>query len=123
MSITKATFAGSQALTTAFATVAMVVPNSAIGPIHLGALWIFVNTISSATALTVRITRDLAGDEAVCPDFEADLTAGKTTAADGTAIIDYDRIPFFGATALYLHVKTDAGTATMTEANLTLTTN
>jgi hypothetical protein len=125
MAISKGTWSGSQALSTTFATVQLTLSGPATGGlVGLGGLWAFVTTIAGgATALTVRVTRDAAGDECICPDFEVDLTTGKTTATDGTVVVDYNRIPFFGAAAMHLSIKTDVGTAVMTEAALTFTSN
>ena len=125
MSIKQATFSGSQALTTAFASVTLAVPAVATGPIALGGLWLYLTTLVTAATLTVRITRDAVGDELVCPDFDAEIDVGATTATDGSCIIDYDRIPFYGTsgvTSLYVWAKTNAGTITLTEAKLTLVT-
>lgn len=122
MRIQKSTFAGSQALTTSFASVTLTVPTVVQGLCALGGLWLYVNTIAAApTTLTVRISRDSGGDELLTPDFAAEIDTGKTTATKGTAIIDFSRLPFQGASPMYLHIKTDIGTCTLSEALLTTT--
>ncbi len=119
--IYSASFTGSQALTTTFASMTLtgtkLVPNA----YWLGTLWIFVNTIaSSASSLTFRITRDSAGDECIIPDTTVSFTTGKTTAADGTVIACINVPAFTSTQTLYLFAKTDTGTCTCSEAQLTL---
>lgn len=110
---------GTQALTTALASVELTFDGMAEGIIALGGLWLFGTTLVTAATVTVRLSRDANGDELICPDFVATLNTGRTTATDWTAIIDYARIPFFGATRCFVHVRTNAGTLTLTEAKLT----
>ena len=54
------------------------------GIARLGALYVHVNAIAAgATTLTMRITRDTAGDQAWIGDATATLSTGVTTAAQG----------------------------------------
>ena len=84
----------------------------------LRTLYVQVDTIAGgATTLTVRLTRDLAGDETVVGDVTATISTGVTTATEGniTVAIDfaYSHNDVSGVTddTLYLFWKTDAGTA------------
>lgn len=118
--IREASWTGTEALTTADADVALTLDNKEKGPIYLGTLWLYVTTIAAATALNVKLSRDANGDELITPPYTTDLNAGETTATDGTAIVDLSGIPFYGSDTYYVWVSTDAGTATLTEARLTL---
>lgn len=87
----------------------------------LSGLWLYVTTIaSSPTTLTVKLSRDSGGDELILPEWELDLITGQTTATDGTAIGFLSDIALGqNLSSVYLWIKTDAGTCTLTEALLT----
>jgi hypothetical protein len=77
-----------------------------------------------ATAITIRLTWDAAGDECVIPDTAATLATGITAATDGSAtykIAAPARQPLAGPgnSDIYLFVKTDAGTVTLDRSQLT----
>ena len=82
---------------------------------HLGSAFVYLNTVAGgATKLTLKLTRDAAGDEAVVTSTQGDIEAGVTTAADGSLAIKIDIPWVFGdGTALYPFFKLDAGTANM----------
>lgn len=88
---------------------------------HLGAMYVFLNTVAGgATKITVRLTRDSAGDECIVPDTEATIATGVTTAADGSIAVKID-IPWVSGTSdnVYPFYKTDAGTANMVSTIVT----
>tara|TARA_B100000745_G_scaffold300543_1_gene255136 strand:- start:3901 stop:4317 length:417 start_codon:yes stop_codon:yes gene_type:complete len=87
------------------------------------AIHIHLTSISSATALTVSLSLDAAGDYKVMPDTSADISLGITTASTGCIGIRFD-LPVFQILAahndyLYLHFKTDAGTVTVAQSCIT----
>ena len=86
----------------------------------LGALYVYLDTIVTAATVTVRVTRDAAGDECLMPDTASTIYTGVSTAADGSAVFDLD-IPFalLSQDEVYVFLKLDAGTATWGEASLT----
>lgn len=91
------------------------------GVARLSALWVRVDTIAAgATQLTVRLTRDLAGNQAWIGDTTATISTGITTATEGcvTIKIDVDYKHLADAT-VYLHAKTNAGTCNIKAIELT----
>lgn len=73
-----------------------------------------MNTIAGgATSLTVRLTRDLAGDDIVFGDTTATISNGVTTATDGAVTVKFDALYGNSDDNLYLFWKTNAGTATV----------
>jgi len=86
---------------------------------RLGTLFIHVSSIaSSAAALTVRVSRDSDGDEMIVPDVTATISTGVTTATDGSVAIDID-VPYVepnNTDSMYVIVKTDTGTVTLSES-------
>ena len=90
------------------------------GVARLGGLYVFVNTIAAgATQLTVRLTRDLAGDIPVIPDTTATITTGVTTAATGSCVFKIDVDYLHTDDNLYCWIKTNAGTCTVYRLELT----
>jgi len=90
------------------------------GIARLQALYVHVNTIAGgATSLTVRLTRDAAGNQPWIGDTTATLSAGITTATQGaiTVRIDVDYVHDDGD--LYVHFRTNAGTCTVDRVELT----
>ena len=70
-----------------------------------------VNSISSATALTIRIATDADGDDTFFPDTQATISTGLTTTDSG--VVAYSlQLPYVdtasAATSFYLIAKTDA---------------
>lgn len=108
---------GSEALSTTYADVELAGVRASAT--QLTGIYLYVTTISSATALTVGISRDAGGDEWLMPPTAVDLSTGVTTATDGSAVIEMalDR-PALSSTSVYLWAKTDTGTCTLVEAHL-----
>lgn len=89
----------------------------------LGALYVHVNTIAAgATALTLRLSLDAAGDQPWIGDTTATISTGVTTATQGAVTIKMD-VPFIKPAndILYCHWKTNAGTCTVDTIHLTWT--
>lgn len=78
---------------------------------------------AASTKITIRISRDAAGDDVVVPDTEADLVAGVTTAATKCAAFSIGvPISQLGtASSLYVFAKVDAGTPTWAASDITWT--
>jgi hypothetical protein len=81
--------------------------------VKLGALYIQVDTIAGApTGITVRLTRDAAGDNSVIGDTTATLSLGVTTATVGYVTYKLD-VPYWHEVSdepngiLYLFFKTN----------------
>ena len=84
----------------------------------LRTLYVQLDTIAGgATKLSVKLTRDLAGDQAVVGEVTATITTGVTTATEGNITVAIDFAYSFNDVSnvttdtLYLFWKTDAGTA------------
>lgn len=116
---------GTRSMSTTYASWTLTAPVTTFTGLELGGLWIFVNTISSATEITWKITRDSAGDEALTPEYTETLVTGQTTATDGSIANALQLpLPSMGSVDLktiYLWVKTDAGTCTGSEARISVT--
>ena len=74
-------------------------------------------SVSGASSITFRITRDLAGDVAISDEFTKTILTGKTTAADGSVSVDFDKDVHYltgvsVAETIYVVAETNAGTAT-----------
>jgi hypothetical protein len=96
------------------------VVGSTRGVASLSGLYVFVNTMAAgATALTVRLTRDLAGDIPVIPDTTATITTGVTTATTGSCVFKIDVDYSHSDDSLYCWIKTNAGTCTVYRLELT----
>lgn len=90
------------------------------GVARLSALYVFVDTIAGgATQLTVRLTRDLAGDVPVIPDTTATITTGVTTATSGSCVYKIDVDYVHANDNLFCWIKTNAGTCTVFRLELT----
>ena len=90
------------------------------GVARLQALYVHVNTIAAGcTSLTVRLTRDAAGNQPWIGDTTATLSPGITTATQGaiTVKLDVDYVHTDGD--LYVHFRTNAGTCTVDRVELT----
>lgn len=80
--------------------------------IRLGTLNIRMNTIAGgAASVTMRLTRDLAGDDIVFGDTTATISTGVTTADSGNVTFKIDSLYGHTNDNLYCFWKTDAGTA------------
>lgn len=101
-------------------------PPFVVGPFWVGVLDtlnVHVHAIAGATKLTVRVTADAAGNEAILPDTEAAIsvgigaaTTGSTAYSAGVAITNLN--PTQGDSRIYVWVKTDAGTCNVKETTL-----
>lgn len=87
----------------------------------LDSISIRLEDIVSATSVTMRLTWDAAGDYIVCPDTVAEISTGLTTTDTGYAVYAFE-LPIYGVTStdetLYVFVKTNTGTANMTQTQL-----
>ena len=80
--------------------------------LRLGTINIHLNTIAGgATTVTMRCTRDLAGDDIVFGDTTATISTGVTTSTQGNVTYKIDSLYGHTDDNLYLFWKTDAGTA------------
>lgn len=96
------------------------VVGSKSGVARLSALWVRVDTIAAgATQLTVRLTRDLAGDQPWLGDTTATISTGITTATVGSILIKIDVDYRHSDQNVYLHAKTNAGTCNIKAIELT----
>jgi hypothetical protein len=86
---------------------------------HLEGIFVQMSSISSATKLTVKLTSDSGGDEALVTSTESTIDVGVTTSSDGTAIYKVDLDYIFDDSPVYLMMKTDAGTVTVDSVTLT----
>jgi hypothetical protein len=90
------------------------------GIARLQALYVHVNTIAAgATTLTVRLTRDAAGNQPWIGDTTATLSTGITTNTQGAITIKMDIDYVHDDGNLYAHFKTNAGTCTVDRVELT----
>lgn len=94
----------------------------------LGALYLHVDTIAGApTGITVRLTRDATGDNAVIGDTTATLSLGVTTATAGYVTYKLD-VPYFHEVSgepngvLYLFFKTNVAASTCNVKRIELVT-
>lgn len=77
---------------------------------RLSALTLNVDNIAGATGLTVRLTRDAAGDVIVIPDTTATFSTGITTASRAGIVIKLDVDYKHTDSILWCHFKTTGGT-------------
>ena len=77
--------------------------------------------MSSTPKITLRACCDVNGDYTFFPDTEGELALGLTTTDSGVAAYEF-RLPlrqFFDAGDIYLFVKLDQGTCTLTNSCVT----
>jgi len=87
---------------------------------RLSGLYILVDTIvAPATSLTIRLTRDAAGDLPVIGDTTATISNGVTTTTQGGVTYNIDL--YYANTDAYIYVfcKTDGGTCNVRLIELT----
>lgn len=85
---------------------------------RVSALYLKVDTISSATKITARLALDADGDISFMPDTEATLATGITTASTGCAVFRIEVVfdnPL-NVDSMYLMMKTDAGTVRLVQS-------
>ena len=86
---------------------------------RLSALFIQVSTIAAgASSITCRITRDAAGDQTIVGDTTATISPGITTATAGAITIRMNIDYKYTSNNLWVHMKTNAGTCTVTSVEL-----
>lgn len=82
----------------------------------LSAFYIYVTTIAAgATALTIQVSSDAAGDKMLIPATTATLNTGLTTATKGSIVLRADVDMSLITDQIFITLKTDAGTATLVE--------
>ena len=122
---------GTTALTTAFGTARAHDLADKIPTVNarrwvgiLETLNIHVHAIAGGcTKLTVRVTSDAAGNEAILPDTQATIATGIGTATQGSVAFSAgvgmtNLNPTQTDVILYVWVKTDAGTCNLKESTL-----
>jgi hypothetical protein len=86
---------------------------------RLSALFIQVSTIAAgASSITCRITRDAAGDQTIVGDTTATISPGITTATVGAITIRMNIDYKYTSNDLWVHMRTNAGTCTVTQVEL-----
>lgn len=84
-------------------------------------LFMYFESLSSATSITWKITRDVEGDEVIVPENTNTLIIGQTTATDGSLAISLEEVGIYRIDQpVYIWVKSDAGTALGAEAIVTM---
>lgn len=76
-----------------------------------------LSSVSGASSITFYITRDVAGDVAISDEYTKTITVGKTTATDGSVVVDLSKDVHFitgvsAADNIFVVAATNAGTAT-----------
>ena len=120
IALTNAYVAGSQRhLVNLYADSPGLVGNSK-GIARLSALYVHVNTIAAGcTSLTVRLTRDAAGNQPWIGDTTATLSTGITTTTQGAITVKLDVDYVHEDANLYVHFRTNAATCTVDRVELT----
>jgi len=101
------------------ATLNLVMPEGFPYNFHLEGVFIQLSSISSATKITMKLTQDSGGDEALVTATESDIDVGVTTSSDGTVIYKIDLDYVFDSSPIYCYMKTDAGSVTVDSVTLT----
>lgn len=101
------------------ATLNLAMPDGFPLTFHLEGLFVQLSSISSATKLTVKLTQDSDGDQALVTSTESDIDVGVTTSSDGSAIYKIDLDYSFDSSPVYVFMKTDAGSVTVDSVTLT----
>ena len=88
-------------------------------PGTLGAIELHGSAVAGgATKLTIQAFRDAALDQEVIPETQVTFSTGVTTATKWSATVNLGISWAGGASAIFLRVKTDAGTLTLSSALL-----
>lgn len=88
--------------------------------VHASLLEVQLDNISGATKITCCLSRDAAGDNFVLTETQTNIQSGLTTSSKGTAQIKLDVIiKDLDDNILYLHIKTNAGSISVSSAGLT----
>ena len=82
----------------------------------LSAFYIYVTTIAAgATALTIQVSSDAAGDRMLIPATTTTLTPGYTDATKGSVVLRVNIDMSLVTDKIFYTLKTDAGTCTLVE--------
>jgi len=87
---------------------------------YLTGVYVDVISISSATKITIGVTSDSAGEKPLIPDTVSDITVGKASATKGGSILQVDIGIRISIEPIYVWLKTDAGTCTVTNVTATV---
>ena len=112
VALTNAYVAGAQRHQVNFWEAADSIKTSA-SPIRarISAIYVQVDTIAAgATQLTLRVTRDAAGQQLIVPDTTATINTGITTATAGGIVLKVDVDYKHSDSIAWMHFKTNAGT-------------
>ena len=77
---------------------------------RISAIYVKVDSIVGATALTLRVTSDAAGDNIIVPDTTATISTGITTATEGGIVIKVDVDYKHEDSIAWMHFRTGVGT-------------
>lgn len=117
---TQKTSVGTSYATAKKATLTLQMPTNFPLAFHLEGLFIRMSSLnSSPTKLTVKITTDADGDEAIVTGTESTIETGVTTATDGSVVYKIDLDYIFDSSDIYVFYKTDAGTVSVDAVELT----
>jgi len=117
---TAKTSVGTSYATAKKATLSLKMPSGFPIAFHLEGLFIRMSSLaSSPTKLTVKLTTDANGDEAIITGTESTIETGVTTATDGAVVYKIDLDYIFESSDVYVFYKTDAGTVTIDSVELT----
>jgi len=117
---TQKTSVGTSYDTAKKATLALKMPSGFPLAFHLEGLFIRLSSLnSSPTKLTIKITTDANGDEAIVTGTESTIETGVTTATDGAVVYKIDLDYIFDSSDIYVFYKTDAGTVSVDAVELT----
>lgn len=79
-----------------------------------------ISNINAASKITLRLCRDVEGDQMIITDTQSDLYTGITTATKGSAIFALNAFVKVGhAGDLYVFLKTDTGTCDLDFVEMT----
>jgi hypothetical protein len=102
------------------ATLSLQMPEGFPLAFHLEGLFIRMSSLaSSPTTLTIKITTDSNGDEAIVTGTASTIETGVTTATDGAVVYKIDLDYIFDDSDIYVFYKTDAGTVSIDAVELT----
>lgn len=102
------------------ATLSLQMPEGFPLAFHLEGLFIRMSSLnSSPTTLTIKITTDSNGDEAIVTGTASTIETGVTTATDGAVVYKIDLDYIFDDSDIYVFYKTDAGTVSIDTVELT----
>lgn len=86
---------------------------------RISALYVRVDTIAAgATSLTIRLTRDAAGNDIIIPDTSSAFSTGITTATTGGVVFKVDVDYKHTDSIAFLHFRTNLGTCAVREIQL-----